>query len=57
LNAQKRDVEPSSEDKVFVHELQIKDISEDINVIKNSEDTGGQVKSLQLEQKSIDPVE
>jgi hypothetical protein len=41
LNAQKRDVEPSSEDKVVVHELQIKNISEDNNVITNSEDTGG----------------
>jgi hypothetical protein len=41
LNAQKRDVEPLSEDKVVVHELQIKNISEDNNVITNSEDTGG----------------
>jgi hypothetical protein len=46
LNAQERDVEPSSEDKVVVHELQIEDTQEDNNVITISEDTGGQVKSL-----------
>jgi hypothetical protein len=32
-NAQERDVEPSSEDKVVVHELQIEDTQEDNNVI------------------------
>jgi hypothetical protein len=41
-------VEPSSEDKVVVHELQIEDTQEDNNVIIVSEGTGGQVKSLQL---------
>jgi hypothetical protein len=56
-NAQGRDVEPSSGDKVVVHELQIEDTQEDSNVITISEDTGGLVKSLQLEQKPIDPVE
>jgi hypothetical protein len=40
-NAQERDVEPSSEDKVVVHELQIEDTQEDSNVIIVSEDTGG----------------
>jgi hypothetical protein len=56
-NAQGRDVEPSSKDKVIVHELQIKDTQEDNNVITIPKDTGGHVKSLQLEQKSIDLVE
>jgi hypothetical protein len=41
LNAQERDVEPSSEDKVIVHELQNEDTQEDNNVITISEDTGG----------------
>jgi hypothetical protein len=41
LNAQERDVEPSSEDKVVVHELPIEDISEDNNVITVLEDTRG----------------
>jgi hypothetical protein len=45
-NAQESDVEPSSEDKVVVHELQIEDTQENSNVIIVSEDTGGQVKSL-----------
>jgi hypothetical protein len=40
-NAQERDVEPSSEDKVVVHELQIEDTQEDSNVIIVSEDIGG----------------
>ena len=48
LNAQERDVEPSSEDKVVVHEMQIEDISEDDKVTTVPGDTGGQVKSLQL---------
>jgi hypothetical protein len=46
LNAQERDVEPSSEDKVVVHELQIKDIPKDSKVIITLEGTRGQVKSL-----------
>ena len=46
LNAQERDVEPSSEDKVVVYELQIKDILEGNEVIIVLEDTRGQVKSL-----------
>jgi hypothetical protein len=50
-------VEPSSEDKVVVHELQIEDTQEDNNVIIVSEGTEGQVKSLQLKQKLIDPIE
>jgi hypothetical protein len=33
LNAQERDVEPSSEDKVVVQELQVEDIPEDNKVI------------------------
>jgi hypothetical protein len=37
----KRDVEPSSGDKVVIHELQIEDTQEDINVITILEDTGG----------------
>ena len=41
LNAQERDVESSSEDKIVVHELLIEDISEDNKVIPISEDTGG----------------
>jgi hypothetical protein len=56
-NAQEREVEPSSEDKVVVHELQIEDTKENNNVITISDGTRGQVKSLQLEQKPIDPVE
>jgi hypothetical protein len=40
-NAQERDMEPSSEDKVVVHELQIKDTQEDSNVIIVLEGTGG----------------
>jgi hypothetical protein len=56
-NVQERDVEPSSEDKVVVHELQVEDTQEDSNVIIVSEGTRGQVKSLQLKQKPIDPIE
>ena len=41
LNAKERDVEPSSEDKVVVHELQIEDTQEDNNIITISKDTGG----------------
>jgi hypothetical protein len=41
LNAQERDVGPSSEDKVVVHELQIEDTQEDNSVIMISEDTRG----------------
>ena len=44
-------MKPSSEDKVVVDELQIEDILEDIKVITTPEDTGGQVKSLQLKAK------
>jgi hypothetical protein len=40
-NAQEREVEPSSEDKVVVHELQIEDTQENNNVITISYDTGG----------------
>ena len=40
LNAQERDVEPSSEDKVVVHELKIEDIPKDNKLIIVSEDTG-----------------
>ena len=40
-NAQERDVEPSSEDKVVVHEIQIEDISEDNKVTIVPGDTGG----------------
>jgi hypothetical protein len=45
-NAQEREVEHSSEDKVVVHQLQIEDTQENNNVITISDDTGGQVKSL-----------
>jgi hypothetical protein len=41
-----REVEPSSEDKVIVHELQIEDTQENNNVITISDDTRGQMKSL-----------
>ena len=41
LNFQERDVDPSSEDKVVVHELQEEDILEDSKVITILEDTGG----------------
>ena len=44
LNAQERDVEPSSEDKVVVHELKIEDIPEDNKVITVLEDNGGATK-------------
>jgi hypothetical protein len=40
-NAQEKNVEPSSDDKVVVHQLQVKDISVDDNVTTISEDTGG----------------
>jgi hypothetical protein len=50
-------VKPSSEDRVVLHEMQIEDILEDNKVIIVSKDTRGQVKSLQLKQKLIDPVE
>jgi len=40
-NAQERDVEPSSEEKVVVQELQFKDTQEDKNVFIISEGTGG----------------
>ena len=56
-DAQERDVEPSSEDKIVVHELQIEDILEDNKVITVLEDTEGQLKSLQPKQKPIDLVE
>jgi hypothetical protein len=56
-NAQERDVKPLSGYTVVVQELQIETIQEDSNVITILEETGGQVKSLQLEQKPIDPVE
>jgi hypothetical protein len=49
LVAQEKDVEPSSDDKVVVHQLQV------VTIIL--EYTGGQVKSLRLEQKSIDSIE
>jgi hypothetical protein len=39
--AQEKDVEPSSDDKVVVHQLQVEDISVDDNVTTISEDTGG----------------
>jgi hypothetical protein len=47
-------VEPSSEDKIVVHEIQIE---EDSKVIIISKDTRGQLKSLQPKQRTIDPVE
>ena len=50
-NAQERDVEPSSGDNIVVHELKIEDILKDSEVIIILEDTGGQVKSLQLKAK------
>jgi hypothetical protein len=50
-------VEPSSDDQVVVHQLQVEDISVDDNVTTISEDTWGQVKSLRLEQKPIDSIE
>jgi hypothetical protein len=40
-NAQGRDVEPSSGDKVFVHELQIEDTQEDSNVTTIQKTLGG----------------
>jgi hypothetical protein len=46
LNAQEKDVEPSNEDKVIVHQLQVEYISVDYNVATILEDTGGQVKYL-----------
>jgi hypothetical protein len=57
LVAQEKDVEPSSDDKVVFHQLQVEDISVDDNVTIILEDTRGQVKSLRLEQKSIDSIE
>ena len=57
LNTQERDVDPSSEAKVVVDELQIEDILEDNKVIIVLEDTRGQLKSLQPKQKPIDLVE
>jgi hypothetical protein len=40
-NAQERDVEPLSKDKILVHELQIEDISKDNKVTTVPEDTRG----------------
>jgi hypothetical protein len=40
-NTQEREVDPSNEDKVVVHELQIEDTQENSNVITISDDTGG----------------
>jgi hypothetical protein len=57
LVAQEKDVEPSSDDKVVVHQLQVENILVDDNITTISEDTGGQVKSLRLEQKPIDSIE
>ena len=50
-------MEPSSEGKVIVDELQIEDVPEDNKVITVLEDTEGQLKSLQPKQKPIDLVE
>jgi hypothetical protein len=50
-------VEPSSDEKVVVHQLQVEYISVDDNVSIILEDTKGQVKSLRLEQKPIDSIE
>jgi hypothetical protein len=50
-------VEPSSEEKVIVHELQIRDILEDNELITIPKDTRGQAKSLQLKQRPIDPIQ
>ena len=50
-------MEPSSEGKVVVDELQIEDIPEYSKVITVPEDTEGQLKSLQPKQKLIDLVE
>jgi hypothetical protein len=50
-------VEPSSDDKVVVHQLQVEDISVDDNVTIISEDTRRQVKYLRLEKKPIDSIE
>jgi hypothetical protein len=41
LVAQEKDVEPSSDDKVIVHQLHVEDISVDDNVTTILEDTGG----------------
>jgi hypothetical protein len=35
----KRHLKPSSEDKVIIHELQIRDVLEDTEVITNPEDS------------------
>jgi hypothetical protein len=51
-NAQEREVEPSSEDKVVVHELQIEDTQENNNIIIISVDTGGQVKISPIRTKA-----
>ena len=50
-------MEPSSEDKVVVPELQVEDIPKDNKVITILKETGGQVKSLQLKQRSINLIE
>jgi hypothetical protein len=50
-------MQPSSEDMVAVHEMQIEDTQEDSNIITILEDTRGQVKSLQPKQKPIDLLE
>jgi hypothetical protein len=41
LVAQEKDVEPLSDDKVVVHQLQVEDILVDDNVTTMLEDTGG----------------
>jgi hypothetical protein len=50
-------VEPSSEDNVVIQELQVGDILEDNKVIIILEETGGQVKSIQLKERPINPIE
>ena len=41
LNAKNRDLKPSGEDKIIVHELQTGDILEDNKFVTILEDTGG----------------
>jgi hypothetical protein len=50
-------VEPSSEDNVIVHEFQIEAILEDNDVVGIPEDVREQMKSLQLKQRPISPIE
>jgi hypothetical protein len=54
-NVKEGDLDPSRDDKVVVHDLKIGDVLKGSKVATTQEGIGGQVCSLQLKQKSVDP--